>query len=79
MERAVDKIGGCVKHSVFDRAKSHQVVIQSPVHLAKYTNSILPGINVIFVANCDMKLGFHDECRVKTVYIPGTLKIHFVD
>ena len=26
-----------------------------------------------------MKLGFHDECRVKAVYIPGTLKIHFID
>ena len=26
-----------------------------------------------------MKLGFHDECRVKVVYIPGTLKMHFVD
>ena len=26
-----------------------------------------------------MKLGFHDECRVKAVYIPGTLRVHFVD
>ena len=76
---AVDGIGGRVKHSVFCRVKSHQVVIQSPVHFAKYANSILPGINVIFVANHDMKLGFHDECRVKAVYIPGTLKIHFID
>ena len=75
---AVDGIGGRVKHSVF-RVKSHQVIIQSPVHFAKYANSILPGINVIFVANHDMKLGFHDECGVKAVYIPGTLKINFVD
>ena len=75
----VDGIGGRVKHSVFRRVKSHQVVIQSPVHFAKYADSILPGINVIFVANHDMKLGFHDERRVKAVYIQGTLKIHFVD
>ena len=26
-----------------------------------------------------MKLAFHDECRVKAVYIPGTLRFHFVD
>ena len=59
---AVHRTGGRVKHSVFHCVKSHQVVIQSPVHFAKYANSILPGINVIFVANYDMKLGFHDEC-----------------
>ena len=72
-------VGARAKHSVFCRVKSHQVVIQSPVHFAEYANSTLPWINVIFVANHDMKLGFHDECRVKAVYIPGTLKIHFVD
>ena len=75
----VDGIGGRVKHSVFRRVKSHQVVIQSPVHFAKYANSILPGINVIFIANHDMNLGFLDECRVKAVYILGTLQIHFID
>ena len=32
---AVDEIGGCVKHSVFRYVKSHQVVIQSPVHFAE--------------------------------------------
>ena len=44
---AVDGIGGRVKHPVFRHVKSHQVVIQSPVHFAKFANSILPGINVI--------------------------------
>ena len=51
---AVDGIESRVKHPVFRCVKSHQVVIQSPEHFAKYTNSNLPGINVSFVANHDM-------------------------
>ena len=35
-------VGGRAKHSVFCRVKSHQVVIQSPVHFAEYANSTLP-------------------------------------
>ena len=54
-------------------------MIQSPVHFGEYATSILPGINIIFIADHDMKLGFHDECRVTADYIPGTLKIYFVE
>ena len=34
-QRAVDRIGGRVKHSAFRHVKSHQVVIQSPVYFAE--------------------------------------------
>ena len=55
---------------------SKHVVIQSPKHFAKYANTILQNINVIFVD--ELELGFHEECRANKKYIHGTLKIHFV-
>ena len=30
------------------------------------------------VDNVSMMLDFHDECREKAIYIPGTLKVHYI-
>ena len=39
----------------------------------------MPKISVIFVDDDQLELGFNDECRENAVYIPGTLKTHYVD
>ena len=75
---AVDGIGGRVKHSVFRRALSKRVVIEGPQHFAEYANSILPKIQVTFVNEDQMELGYDDECREKAIYIQGTLKVPYV-
>ena len=75
---AVDGIGGRVKHSVFRRVLSKQIVIESPKHFAEYANSILPKKEVVFVDEDQMELGYESECREKAVYIPGTPKVHCV-
>ena len=45
----VDGIGGTMKHAVFRHVLSKQVAIKSSKHFAKYADSTLPNISVIFV------------------------------
>ena len=78
-KRAVDGIGGTVKHAVFRHVLSKQFVIKSPEHFAEYADSILPNIRFIFVDDNDVQLNSHEECREKAVYIYGTLQVHFVE
>ena len=44
-----DGIGGTMKHAVFRHVLSKQVAIESSKHFAKYADSTLPNISVIFV------------------------------
>ena len=76
---AVYGIGGMVKHAVFRHVLRKQVVIKSPKHFAKYADSILPNIRVIFVDDDDLQLNFHKECREKAVYVYATLQVQFVE
>ena len=76
---AVDGIGGTVKHAVFRHVLSNRFVIKLPKHFAEYADSILPKIQVLFLANEDLELSFHEECREKAIYVHGTLKVHFIE
>ena len=76
---AVDGTGGTAKHAVYSHVLTKQVVIKSSREFADYANSILPRITVHYIDNDSMVLDHHDECRVKAIYIPGTLKVRYVE
>ena len=76
---AVDGIGGTVKHAVYFHVLTNHVVIKSPREFAELANSILPCTTVQFVDNNSMVLGHHHKCREKATYIPGTLKVHYIE
>ena len=54
-------------------------MIKSPREFAEYANNILPRITVQFADNNSMVLGHHNKYREKATYIPGTLKVHYVE
>ena len=68
---AVYGTGGMVKHAVFRHILRKQVVIKSPKHFAKYADSILPNIHVIFVDDDDLCSTFiKNEERKLSMYMP---------
>ena len=73
---AVDGLGSCVKNTVFRKVKSKQVVINSAKQFAEYGNSVVSGINVIYIG---------DECMVSKIDesgskpVPGTLLVRCVE
>ena len=73
---AVDGIGATVKHAVFRKVLAKQIIINSPKEFAEYADSLLSGINVIYVDALD--IGFKDKCRSQAQAVPGTLKVHMV-
>ncbi|XP_022107154.1 uncharacterized protein LOC110988171 [Acanthaster planci] len=72
----VDGVGGTVKSVVYRKVMSKQVVIQNPKHFAEYANSVLKGIDVLFVGAEEMSV---DESEEDSVVIPGTLKVRYVE
>ena len=61
---------------MYCRVLCKQIVIETPKQFAE---SIIPGINVLFVDTSELDLSHHRECREKAKYIYGTLKVHFVN
>ena len=70
---AVDETGGTVEHAVYSHVLTTRAVIKSLREFSDYANSILPCITVQYIDNDSMELRHHDECREKTIYIPGSL------
>ena len=73
---ACDGVGGTIKHAVFRKILSNQVVINTPKEFATYADSLLKSINVVYVGN--LASGMEDECRRKAKPVPGTLKVHHI-
>ena len=71
-----DGVGGTIKHAVFRKILSNQVVINTPKEFATYADSLLKSINVVYVG--DLASGMEEECRRKARPVPGTLKVHHI-
>ena len=69
-------MGGTIKHAVFRKILSNQVVINTPKEFATYADSLLKSINVVYVG--DLASGMEEECRRKARPVPGTLKVHHI-
>ena len=76
---AVDGLGLTVKHAVFCHVQSGCVMINSPQQFAEYVGKLLENVSVIYIPTESLELQYHDECRQKSVYVHGTLKVHYVD
>ena len=76
---AVDGVGGTMKHAVFHHVQSGRVVIKSPQQFAEYADKLLENVSVIYIPTESLELQYHDECRQKSVYMRGTLKVHYVN
>ena len=71
-----DGVGGTIKHAVFRKILSNQVVINTPKEFATYADSLLKSINVVYVG--ELASGMEEECRRKARPVPGTLKVHHI-
>ena len=76
---AVDGIGGTVKHAVFRHVQSGRAVINSPQQFAEYADKLLENVSVVYIPTESLELQYHDECRPKSIYVRGTLKVRYVD
>ena len=76
---AVDVVGGMVKHAVFCHIQSGHLLINSPQQFAEYADKLLENVSVIYIPTESLELQYHDKCRQKSVYVCGTLKVHYVD
>ena len=66
------------KHAVFRHVQSGCVVINSPQQLAEYTDKLRENDSVIYIPTESMELQDHDEFRQKSLYLRGTLKVHYL-
>ena len=70
----MDGIGGTVKNMVFQHVKSKKCVIEGAKDFAQYADSIIKGINSIYMAEADVMQEPSDISEAPK--IPGTLKCH---
>ena len=75
---AVDGLGGTIKHAVFRHLQSGRVVINSPRQFEEYADKLLENVSVNYLPTESLELQYHDECRQKSVYVRGTLKVRYV-
>ena len=54
-------------------------MISSPQQFAEYADKLLENASVIYIPTESLELQNHDECKQKSVYVPGALKAHYVD
>ena len=67
-----------MKHAVWRRVKSYQVIINTPRDFAEYANSILLRITVIYADTPALDLQYHEECRALAIEVKGTQKVHHI-
>lgn len=70
----VDGVGGTVKGAVYRKVMSKQVVLDGPKHFAEFAQSILKGIEVVFVSNTHMS-----QSPTDPIQVPGTLQVRFIE
>ena len=76
---AVDCLGGTIRHAVFRHLQSGRVVINSPRQFEEYADKLLENVSVSYLPTESLELQYHGECRQKSVYVRGTLKVRYVD
>ena len=75
---AVDCLGGTIRHAVFRHLQSGRVVINSPRQFEEYADKLLENVSVSYLPTESLELQYHGECRQKSVYVRGTLKVRYV-
>ena len=63
---------------VFRHLQSGRVVINSPRQFEEYADKLLENVSVNYLPTESLELQYHDECRQKSVYVRGTLKVRYV-
>ena len=54
-------------------------MINTPRQFEEHADKLLENVSVNYLPTESLELQYHDECRQKSVYVRGTLKVRYVD